>query len=115
MAKNLASALSRCDTIGLVYGHNHPGAHGGCLAAKAAGHSGLKFVGIDVLPQEGVAYVTREFSKRLFNIPPAARRPLTRRGRFSKVNPCRRKLGFGSGWLKKTAWPRTDKNRTKSL
>ena len=48
------------------------------LAAKAAGRTGIKFVGIDALPQEGVAYVS-EFSMRRFNIQPAARKPSKRR------------------------------------
>jgi ribose transport system substrate-binding protein len=39
-----------------VYGHNDPGAHGAYLAAQAAGREKqMKFVGIDALPQEGVA------------------------------------------------------------
>ena len=50
-------ALSRFDHIDLVYAHNDPGAHGAYLAAKAAGRDNIVFVGIDALPQEGVAYV----------------------------------------------------------
>jgi len=57
--KEMESALSRFDKIDLVYGHNDPGAHGAYLAAKAAGRTGIKFVGIDALPQEGVAYVNQ--------------------------------------------------------
>src|ERR1017187_8776049 len=56
--QEMESALSRFDTIDLVYAHNDPGAHGAYLAAKAAGREkAMKFVGIDSLPQEGVAYV----------------------------------------------------------
>jgi hypothetical protein len=60
MAKNPASAWSRCDTIDLIHGQNNPGARGGRLAARPAGRSAISLVGIDVLPQEGVACVTRD-------------------------------------------------------
>jgi ribose transport system substrate-binding protein len=56
--KEMESALSRFNQIDLVYAHNDPGAHGAYLAAKAANREkGMMFVGIDALPQEGVAYV----------------------------------------------------------
>lgn len=56
--KEMESALARESQIDLVYAHNDPGAHGAYLAAKAAGReTGIKFVGIDALPQEGIAYV----------------------------------------------------------
>lgn len=56
--KEMESALSRYPQIDLVFAHNDPGAHGAYLAAQAAGREkGMKFVGIDALPQEGVAYV----------------------------------------------------------
>jgi ribose transport system substrate-binding protein len=58
--KEMESALSRFDNIDLVYAHNDPGAHGAYLAAKAAGREqDILFVGIDALPQEGVAYVAQ--------------------------------------------------------
>lgn len=55
--REMESALARHSSIQLVYAHNDPGAHGAYLAAKAAGRSDIKFVGIDALPHEGVAYV----------------------------------------------------------
>jgi ribose transport system substrate-binding protein len=67
--KEMESALSRFDKIDLVYGHNDPGAHGAYLAAKAAGRSGIKFVGIDALPQEGVAYVSQGILDATFQYP----------------------------------------------
>jgi ribose transport system substrate-binding protein len=67
--KEMESALSRFDKIDLVYGHNDPGAHGAYLAAKAAGHPGIKFVGIDALPQEGVAYVSQGILDATFQYP----------------------------------------------
>jgi len=56
--KEMESALARFDGIDAVFGHNDPGSHGAYLAAKAAGREKeMLFVGIDALPQEGVAYV----------------------------------------------------------
>ncbi len=58
--KEMESALARFEQIDLVYAHNDPGAHGAYLAAKAADREGkMKFVGIDALPHEGVAYVAQ--------------------------------------------------------
>jgi ribose transport system substrate-binding protein len=58
--KEMESALSRFADIDLVYAHNDPGAHGAYLAAKAAGREkDILFVGIDALPQEGIAYVAQ--------------------------------------------------------
>jgi ribose transport system substrate-binding protein len=58
--KEMKSALSRFDKIDGVYGANDPSAHGAYLAAKQEGkgrESSIKFVGVDALPHEGVAYV----------------------------------------------------------
>jgi len=66
----MESALSRFDKIDLVYAHNDPGAHGAYLAAKAAGREKqMKFVGIDALPQEGVAYVQQGILDTTFQYP----------------------------------------------
>lgn len=67
--KEMESALARFDKIDLVYGHNDPGAHGAYLAAKAAGRTGIAFVGIDALPQEGVAYVQQGILDATFQYP----------------------------------------------
>jgi len=68
--KEMESALSRFDKIDLVYAHNDPGAHGAYLAAKAAGREkGMMFVGIDALPQEGVAYVQQGILDATFQYP----------------------------------------------
>ena len=67
--KEMESALSRFDHIDLVYAHNDPGAHGAYLAAKAAGREGIVFVGIDALPQEGVAYVRQGILDATFRYP----------------------------------------------
>lgn len=67
--KEMESALSRFDKIDLVYAHNDPGAHGAYLAAKAAGRQNILFVGIDALPQEGVAYVSQGILDATFQYP----------------------------------------------
>jgi ribose transport system substrate-binding protein len=67
--KEMESALSRFDRIDLVYAHNDPGAHGAYLAAKAAGRENIVFVGIDALPQEGVAYVQQGILDATFRYP----------------------------------------------
>ena len=67
--KEMESALSRFDHIDLVFAHNDPGAHGAFLAAKAAGRDNIKFVGIDALPQEGVAYVQQGILDATFQYP----------------------------------------------
>jgi ribose transport system substrate-binding protein len=65
----MESALARFDKIDLVYAHNDPGAHGAYLAAKEAGRTGILFVGIDALPQEGVAYVQQGILDATFRYP----------------------------------------------
>jgi ribose transport system substrate-binding protein len=67
--QEMESALSRFDQIDLVYAHNDPGAHGAYLAAKAVGRTNIVFVGIDALPQEGVAYVQQGILDATFRYP----------------------------------------------
>jgi ribose transport system substrate-binding protein len=68
--KEMESALSRFGKIDCVYAHNDPGAHGAYLAAKAAGREKeMIFVGIDALPQEGVAYVQQGILDATFQYP----------------------------------------------
>jgi ABC-type sugar transport system substrate-binding protein len=55
--KEMESALARFLDIALVYGHNDPQAHGAFLAAQRAKRGGIRFVGIDALPHEGIKYV----------------------------------------------------------
>lgn len=55
--KEMESALARFPRIDLVYAHNDPMAFGAFLAAKQANRTGIRFVGVDALPQEGVRYV----------------------------------------------------------
>jgi ribose transport system substrate-binding protein len=67
--KEMDSALTTNAQIDLVYAHNDPGAHGAWLAAKAAGREGIKFVGIDALPHEGVQYVKDGILDATFTYP----------------------------------------------
>lgn len=68
--QEMESALARFDKIDCVYAHNDPGAHGAYLAAKAAGREKqMLFVGIDALPQEGVAYVRQGIEDATFQYP----------------------------------------------
>jgi ribose transport system substrate-binding protein len=68
--KEMESALSRFSKIDCVYAHNDPGAHGSYLAAQAAGRQKeMLFVGIDALPQEGVAYVSQGILDATFQYP----------------------------------------------
>jgi len=68
--QEMESALARFNKIDCVYAHNDPGAHGAYLAAKAAGREKeMIFVGIDALPQEGVAYVQQGILDATFQYP----------------------------------------------
>ncbi len=68
--REMESALARFAKIDCVYAHNDPGAHGAYLAAKAAGREkDIAFVGIDALPQEGVAYVRQGILDATFQYP----------------------------------------------
>ena len=67
--KEMESALASSQTIDLVYAHNDPGAHGAYLAIKAAGREGIKLIGIDALPHEGIDYVKKEILDATFAYP----------------------------------------------
>jgi ribose transport system substrate-binding protein len=68
--KEMESALAAHKRIDLVYAHNDPGAHGAYLAAKQAGREKeMKFIGIDALPHEGVAYVKQGILDATFAYP----------------------------------------------
>jgi len=68
--QEMESALARFGKIDCVFAHNDPGAHGAWLAARAAGREKqMKFVGIDALPQEGVAYVKQGILDATFQYP----------------------------------------------
>lgn len=66
----MESTLAAHAEIDLVYGHNDPAAHGAHTAAEKAGRADkIKFVGIDALPQEGLAYVREGILDATFEYP----------------------------------------------
>ncbi|MBP8129613.1 MAG: substrate-binding domain-containing protein [Candidatus Hydrogenedentes bacterium] len=72
--REMESALARFPEIGLVYGHNDPGAYGAFLAAQAVGRADeIMFVGIDALPHEGQVYVKQGILDASFEYPTGGR------------------------------------------
>lgn len=66
----MESALDRYQNINLVFAANDDGAHGAYLAAQATARAkGMMFVGIDGLPQEGVAWVKQGILDATFQYP----------------------------------------------
>jgi ribose transport system substrate-binding protein len=94
--KEMESALSRFDKIDLVYAHNDPGAHGAYLAAKAAGRDGIKFVGIDALPQEGVAYVQQGILDATFQYPTGGAEAIDQALKILKGEPVPKETVLGT-------------------
>src|SRR6185436_6347289 len=95
--KEMESALARFDKIDLVYAHNDPGAHGAYLAAKAAGREKeIKFVGIDALPQEGVAYVTQGILDATFQYPTGGAEAIDTALKIFKGEAVPKKIVLGS-------------------
>ncbi len=95
--KEMESALARFDAIDLVYAHNDPGAHGAYLAAKAAGREGaIRFVGIDALPQEGVAYVAQGILAATFEYPTGGREAIDAARKILAGQPVEKKIVLGS-------------------
>jgi len=74
--EEMNSALDRFPEIDAVYGHNDPSAHGAWVAAQAEGkgrEETIKFIGIDALPHEGVAYVRKGILTASFEYPNGAK------------------------------------------
>ena len=95
--KEMESALARFESIDLVYAHNDPGAHGAYLAAKAAGREGaIRFVGIDALPQEGVAYVAQGILAATFEYPTGGREAVDTALKIFAGQPVEKKIVLGS-------------------
>lgn len=73
--REMSAALSRFprpNDIDAVYAHNDPSAHGAYTAAKLEGkgrEKKIKFIGIDALPHEGVAYVKAGILTATFQYP----------------------------------------------
>lgn len=95
--KEMESALARFSQIDLVYAHNDPGAHGAYLAAKAAGREKqIKFVGIDALPQEGVAYVKQGILDATFQYPTGGAEAIENALKILKGETVPKKIVLGS-------------------
>ena len=70
-------ALKANPKIDVIYAHNDPMAHGAYLAAKAAGRAeGIKFVGIDAIPNEGQRWVRSGELTATFLYPPPGKQGL---------------------------------------
>ncbi len=68
--KEMASMLAVHRKIDLVYAHNDPGAHGAYLAARSAERQQeMRFVGVDALSHEGIAYVKQGILDATFLYP----------------------------------------------
>jgi ribose transport system substrate-binding protein len=100
--KEMESALSRFDHIDLVYAHNDPGAHGAYLAAKAAGRDDILFVGIDALPQEGVAYVKQGILAATFRYPTGGAEAIDNALKIFKGEPVPKQIVLGTRLFDKT-------------
>lgn len=95
--KEMESALSRFEHIDAVYAHNDPGAHGAYLAAKAAGRENeMMFVGIDALPQEGVAYVAQGILDATFQYPTGGREAIDTALKLLKGESVPKQITLGS-------------------
>lgn len=67
----METALKRFQKIDLVYAHNDPMAYGAYLVSKRADRDkGIKFVGIDAIPEEGCMWVKRGELAATFVYPP---------------------------------------------
>jgi ribose transport system substrate-binding protein len=98
----MESALSRFDHIDLVYAHNDPGAHGAYLAAKAAGRDNILFVGVDALPQEGVAYVQQGILDATFRYPTGGAEAIDTALKIMKGESVPKKIVLGTRLFDKT-------------
>lgn len=93
----MESALSRFPKIDCVYAHNDPGAHGAYLAAKAAGREKeMLFVGIDALPQEGVAYVQQGILDATFQYPTGGAEAIDAALKILHGESCPKQITLGS-------------------
>jgi ribose transport system substrate-binding protein len=73
----MEAALSANPEIDLVYGHNDPMAHGAYQAARQAGREKeIRFIGIDSLPHEGVAYVKEGILSATIEYPTGAEKAI---------------------------------------
>jgi ribose transport system substrate-binding protein len=104
--EEMESALARFNKIDCVYAHNDPGAHGAYLAAKAAGREKeMVFVGIDALPQEGVAYVQQGILSATFQYPTGGEEAIDTALKIFKGETVPKKITLGSRLFDKETIP----------
>ena len=95
--KEMESALASHENIDLVYAHNDPGAHGAYLAAKSAGRADkIKFIGIDALAHEGVAYVQQGLLDATFQYPTGGTEAIALALRYLKGEKPEKKITLGT-------------------
>lgn len=80
-----------------MYAHNDPAAHGAWLAARAAGREeSIRFVGIDALPHEGVAYVRQGILDATFQYPTGGAEAIDTALRLLRGETVPREITLGS-------------------
>jgi ribose transport system substrate-binding protein len=95
--KEMESALATHKGIDLVYAHNDPGAHGAYLAAKSANRADkIKFIGIDALAHEGVAYVQQGLLDATFQYPTGGAEAIAVALRYLKGEKPEKKITLGT-------------------
>jgi ribose transport system substrate-binding protein len=108
--QEMESALARFPKIDCVYAHNDPGAHGAYLAAKATGREKeMIFVGIDALPQEGVAYVQQSILDATFQYPTGGAEAIETALKILKGGPVPKEITLGSRVFDKDTTPQGGK------
>ncbi|MBW2455622.1 MAG: hypothetical protein JRI68_13975, partial [Deltaproteobacteria bacterium] len=73
-----------------------PGAHGAYLAAKQAGRKGIKLVGIDALPHEGVQYVKQGLLDATFAYPTGGTEAITTARKLLAGEKVQREIVLGT-------------------
>ncbi|RYG49407.1 hypothetical protein EON79_01405 [bacterium] len=100
--KEMESALARIPKIDVVYGHNDPAAHGAYLAAQASGREKeMIFVGVDALPQEGVAYVDNGILAASFQYPTGGKEAIDTALKILKGETVDKKITLSSKYFTK--------------
>lgn len=98
----MESALARVPKIDAVFGHNDPGAHGAYLAAQSANRDkGVVFLGIDALPQEGVAYVSQGILSASFQYPTGGKEAVDAALKILKGEKVEKKITLKSKYFTK--------------
>ena len=93
----MEAALAAHERIDLVYGHNDPMAHGAWVAARQAGRAeAIRFLGIDALPKEGLAYVREGLLDATLEYPTGAREAVAAARALLSGGSVPRSIGLGT-------------------